>query len=117
MSRYVNIMKKGPVKPLFQKWKWIRSADPTPYGNSWMKEAWAEIPEVVFICGFALATTATACTYIYWKHTTTDYYSNKPYKMYYTVMRPDDSRVALIKADYYDRCEAINEKPRRLSDG
>ena len=113
MSRYVRIMKTGPVQPLVEKFRFIRRAKPEEYGGSMMKNAMDKVPHVVFICGpYMIAT----CVVIAWQIYTdkmTDFYTNRPYKWIYTVMRPDDPRVKDIKADCYHRVDTADDlKPR-----
>ena len=113
MSRYVRIMKTGPVQPLVEKFRFIRRAKPELYGGSLLKNAMDKVPHIVFICGpYAIATVIVMAYQIYIDNKT-QVYSNRPYKWIYTVMRPDDPRVKDIKADYYHRVDKADEyKPR-----
>ena len=113
MSRYVRIMKTGPVQPLVEKFRFLRRAKPELYGGSLMKNAMDKLPHIVFICGPYLIATATLFAWQYSWHRSTDHWTNRPYKFIYTVIRPDDPRVKDIKADYYDRVDTAEEyKPR-----
>ena len=39
-------LSKGPVTEVVKKFRWFPLASPEKYGGSYMKNAWAEIPEV-----------------------------------------------------------------------
>ena len=39
-------LSKGPVTEVVKKFKWFPLASPEKYGGSFLKNAWAEIPEV-----------------------------------------------------------------------
>ena len=113
MSRYVRIMKTGPVQPLVENFRFIRRAKPELYGGSMLKNAMDKIPHIVFICGPYAVATFTVLTWQIYTNNTTDYFEDRPYKAIYTVMRPDDPRVKEIKADRYHRVDSVNEyKPR-----
>jgi hypothetical protein len=115
MSRYVRIMKTGPVKPLFEKFKFMRPSSPEKYGGSYLKNAWAEVPELLFGAPYFIGGIGLMC-YLWYKNSNGDYFTNRPYKPYYTIMRPDDPRVDRIKSEFYDRCEKIHEAPKHRSE-
>lgn len=113
MSRYVRIMKSGPVQPLVEKFRFIRRAKPELYGGSMLKNAMDKLPHIVFICVPYFIATITAVAWQFYIDKNTDYYSNRPYKLIYTVIRPDDPRIKEIKADCYHRVDEPHEyKPR-----
>ena len=93
---------QGPVRPLLEKYRFWRAATPEKYGGSYFKNMVAEAPELL-VC---FAYIGTAC-YFFYGHYQADakhgYLSSRPYKTYYTVMRPDDERVQKIRTEFYDR--------------
>ena len=113
MSRYVRIMKTGPVQPLVEKFRFIRRAKPELYGGSLLKNCMDKLPHIVFFAGPYTVATLIALGYVGYINNTTDTFRNRPYKSVYTVMRPDDPRVKDIKADNYHRVDSASEyKPR-----
>ncbi len=99
-SAAVRQFKTGRVGPLIEKYKWIKTASPENYGGSWLKNAMNEIPEVMFMSIFAfIGFGITARGYM--REMKDNTFSNKPYKRYYFVMRPDDPKVKNIRPEYY----------------
>merc|ERR1712037_978885 len=86
MSRYVRIMKTGPVQPLVEKFRFIRRAKPELYGGSMLKNAMDKLPQIVFICVPYLIAMVTAVSWQFYINNRTDYFTNRPYKAIYTVM-------------------------------
>ena len=98
----VRQFKQGKIQPLIEKYRVIKSARPEKYGGSYFKNACAEIPEVLFMSIYAVIG-AGFVVRGYFKEKNELYYTNKPFKRYYTVFRPDDPRVERIHTEYYGK--------------
>ncbi len=100
----IRSLKSGSVRSLYERWTFLKEASPERYGGSYFKNAWAEIPEVVFM-GLYFGIFGTAIhTYKYKRQKKMGHpMSRNQYKDLYIVLRPDDPRVQMIRKDYYLR--------------
>ena len=99
-------IKSGKMKPLVEKWRFFKMSTPEKYGGSYIKNAIAEIPEVLFFSFYAVGALGLVAKMVYDQRKYEEF-SNRPYKHYYTVMRPDDERVKRIQREYYHRTDDI----------
>lgn len=82
----------GPLVATIKKYKFFREGNKEAYENSYAKQAMAEIPDALAAFSFFLL--SLPIFYTMWRRdVTTEYYSNRPHKCYYTVVRPDDYAV------------------------
>jgi len=92
------------LKKLVPKWSLLKQTSPEKYGTGLVglcKNAWGEASEVVF-AGFIFIGSGIGLYMINEQDKRTKYYSNKPYKNYYTVYRPDDPRIDALRKEWYE---------------
>lgn len=85
-------LSKGPVTEVVRKYKLFPLSRPHLYGNSLLKNAWAEIPEVV-CCLTGFAASVLILAYVWRKNKHNEHFLVQPYKFNYTIMRADDPRM------------------------
>ena len=87
---------KGPVKGLFQKFKFFNIARPELYGGSYAKNLAAESPEL--IAAFFITVTGFGLIYnAYRQDLGLKHLTDRPYKRFYTVYRPDDPKIENLR--------------------
>lgn len=92
------------LQRLVPKYKWNKATEPEKYGTGlvgFLKNLYGEAPEVclaAFVGGLGVA----RVVYLYCTEKDSGYFDNRPYKLYYTVMRPDDPRIGRLRADWYE---------------
>ena len=69
-------IKSGAIKPLVEKWRFFKMSRPELYGGSYIKNAWAEIPEVIFFSVYGLAGLAMSAQVLY-EESKYDEYTNR----------------------------------------
>lgn len=102
-------LKHGPVQPLIERWRFFKAARPELYSNSFIKNAWAEIPEVVFFAGFYGLPAIIICSLALYNEDWENYMKRRPYVAHYSVMRPDDHRVKSLLKEHYERSDKIDD--------
>merc|ERR1712226_666990 len=91
------------IKKLVPTWRFLKQTSPEKYGSGpigLMKNAWGEVSEVVVCAGFA-AFSIVGIYLNYLEEKRTNYATNKAYKEFYTVYRPDDPRIARVKEEWF----------------
>ncbi|TRY62710.1 hypothetical protein TCAL_14355 [Tigriopus californicus] len=106
MSSRIVRFNPGLYKPLYQKFRFFPSASPEKYGGSFLKNAMAEVPELLF-CIPMLVFSFGVLAYRMSMDTPE---IEKPFKNYYSVIRPDDPRIKFIDTRFYDACGAATSK-------
>eukprot|EP00088_Acartia_fossae_P018250 TRINITY_DN20523_c0_g1_i1.p1 TRINITY_DN20523_c0_g1~~TRINITY_DN20523_c0_g1_i1.p1 ORF type:complete len:114 (-),score=26.85 TRINITY_DN20523_c0_g1_i1:70-411(-) len=91
------------VKKLVPHWRFWKQASPEKYGSGpvgLLKNLWGECSEMVLCGGIALFSIGMMY-YKYQEDKKTGASSNKPYKEYYTVYRPDDPRISRLRQEWF----------------
>lgn len=105
MSRVIRF-NPGLYKPLYEKFRFFPSATPEKYGGSILKNAMAEVPELI-ACVPYMVFVFGVLGYHWYKN---DPDTEKPFKPYYSVIRPDDPRIKYIDTRPYEVCGATIPK-------
>eukprot|EP00088_Acartia_fossae_P015907 TRINITY_DN18834_c0_g3_i1.p2 TRINITY_DN18834_c0_g3~~TRINITY_DN18834_c0_g3_i1.p2 ORF type:complete len:116 (+),score=6.86 TRINITY_DN18834_c0_g3_i1:32-379(+) len=98
---------QGPkymLQRVVNKWRFWNLTEPAKYGSgpiAIIKNAYAEQP-TVFLSFILGSLGPAALIWGYYENERTGYLENHAYKKYYTVMRPDDERVAAFKAEWFE---------------
>jgi len=77
---------------LFEKWQYIQLSEREKFGGSYAKEMFMQTPGVAIYLG-CTAFTAAIMYYTYRAQNIDQRFTNKPFKNYYEVYRPDDPRI------------------------
>merc|ERR1719357_1829163 len=84
-------------------WKFFKMTSPEKYGSGpigLLKNFWGECSEVAL--GAGIFVFSSAMIYLaYVDDKKTGIHTNKPYKKYYTVYRPDDERIEKLKKEWF----------------
>jgi hypothetical protein len=94
---------KSFILKTIPKWRLLKRTEPEKYGTGLVglaKNAWGEASEVCF--GVFVGLIGCVGFYMhYQENKRTGYITNKPYKDYYTVYRPDDPRILKLREEWY----------------
>ncbi len=60
-----------------------------------------QAPEVC-LAAFIACIGMARMVYYFYEDKETGFYTNRPYKRYYTVMRPDDPKILKLRAEWYE---------------
>jgi len=92
------------VKKLVPTWRWLKQASPEKYGSGplgILKNFWAECPEVA-LTGMIATFSVIGLYYVLSGDKTDKKFTNKPYKDFYTVYRPDDPRIQKLRTEWFE---------------
>jgi len=91
------------LKKLVPTWKLFKQTSPEKYGTGivgLLKNFWGESSEVAIAAMIFVGSSISIYT-MYVNDKETKYFTNKPYKQYYTVYRPDDPRIENLRKEWY----------------
>merc|ERR1711874_807672 len=92
------------VKKLVPQWKFFKQTSPEKYGSGpigMLKNLWGECSEMV-LCGGIAVFSVIGTYYKYVNDKETKSLTNKPYKDFYTVYRPDDPRIERLRQEWFE---------------
>merc|ERR1712059_118307 len=91
------------IQKLVPTWRFLKQTSPEKYGTGvvgLLKNFWGECSGVA-VCTVIGVFSVIGVYMTYLEEKETHCISNKPYKQWYTVYRPDDPRITKLKEEWY----------------